>query len=175
MYDAGARYMTLTHTSNTPWADSATDSPDHHGLTPFGIEIVREMNRLGMLVDLSHVSPETMQAALAELIHKHADDSAYLVGAVYAWAGDSSAAFKWLDRAYSQREVDLSRVKIDPLLVRLRADARFTALLHHIDFEMLMESYHALKRAAAPGVDGVTWEAYGQDLEERLADLLIEQ
>ena len=64
MYDAGARYMTLTHTSNTAWADSATDKPVHHGLAPFGIEVVREMNRLGMLVDLSHVSPETMRAAL---------------------------------------------------------------------------------------------------------------
>jgi len=65
MYDAGARYMTLTHTTNTPWADSATDSPAHHGLTPFGVEVVKEMNRLGMLVDLSHVSPDTMRAALA--------------------------------------------------------------------------------------------------------------
>jgi membrane dipeptidase len=65
MYDAGARYMTLTHTINTAWADSATDAPVHHGLTPFGIEVVREMNRLGMMVDLSHVSPETMKAALA--------------------------------------------------------------------------------------------------------------
>ncbi len=65
MYDAGARYMTLTHTTNTAWADSATDAPAHHGLTPFGVEVVREMNRLGMLVDLSHVSPETMKAALA--------------------------------------------------------------------------------------------------------------
>jgi membrane dipeptidase len=65
MYDAGARYMTLTHTVNTAWADSATDAPVHHGLTPFGVEVVREMNRLGMLVDLSHVSAETMRAALA--------------------------------------------------------------------------------------------------------------
>jgi membrane dipeptidase len=65
MYDAGARYMTLTHSSNTPWADSATDAPVHHGLTPFGVEVVKEMNRLGMLVDLSHVSPDTMKAALA--------------------------------------------------------------------------------------------------------------
>jgi membrane dipeptidase len=64
MYDAGARYMTLTHTLNTGWADSATDAPVHHGLTPFGVEVVHEMNRLGMLVDLSHVSPETMKAAL---------------------------------------------------------------------------------------------------------------
>jgi membrane dipeptidase len=65
MYDAGARYMTLTHSSNTPWADSATDAPVHHGLTPFGVEVVKEMNRLGMLVDLSHVSAETMKAAMA--------------------------------------------------------------------------------------------------------------
>jgi membrane dipeptidase len=65
MYDAGARYMTLTHSSNTSWADSATDAPAHHGLTPFGVQVVKEMNRLGMLVDLSHVSPDTMKAALA--------------------------------------------------------------------------------------------------------------
>jgi membrane dipeptidase len=65
MYDAGARYVTLTHSSNTSWADSATDAPVHHGLTPFGVEVVKEMNRLGMLVDLSHVSPDTMKAALA--------------------------------------------------------------------------------------------------------------
>ena len=64
-YDAGARYLTLTHSSNTAWADSATDKPQHHGLTPFGKEVVREMNRLGMLVDLAHVSEETMRAALA--------------------------------------------------------------------------------------------------------------
>jgi membrane dipeptidase len=64
MYDAGARYMTLTHSNNTAWADSATDNPVHHGLTAFGVEIVHEMNRMGMLVDLSHVSAETMRAAL---------------------------------------------------------------------------------------------------------------
>ena len=65
MYDLGARYMTLTHVLTTDWADSATDAPVHHGLTAFGVEVVHEMNRLGMLVDLSHVSPETMKAALA--------------------------------------------------------------------------------------------------------------
>ena len=63
-YEGGARYMTLTHSSNTDWADSATDTPAHHGLTPFGREVVREMNRLGMLVDLAHVSADTMRAAL---------------------------------------------------------------------------------------------------------------
>src|ERR1700674_322007 len=64
-YEVGARYMTLTHSTNTPWADSATDAPAHHGLTPFGVDVVKEMNRLGMLVDLSHVSPDTMKAARA--------------------------------------------------------------------------------------------------------------
>ena len=72
MYDLGARYMTLTHVRTTGWADSATDTPRHHGLTPFGEEVVREMNRLGMLVDLSHVSPDTMRAALAR--HGRAGD-----------------------------------------------------------------------------------------------------
>jgi len=65
MYRLGARYMTLTHSTNTPWADSATDVPVVGGLTGFGEEVVREMNRLGMLVDLSHVAPSTMRAALA--------------------------------------------------------------------------------------------------------------
>lgn len=64
LYDLGVRYMTLTHNTNTAWADSATDKPAAGGLTAFGEEVVREMNRLGMLVDLSHVSPDTMRAAL---------------------------------------------------------------------------------------------------------------
>ena len=64
MYTLGARYMTLTHSRNTPWADSATDEPEHNGLTDFGKDVVREMNRLGMLVDLSHVSEKTMIDAL---------------------------------------------------------------------------------------------------------------
>ncbi len=64
LYRAGARYLTLTHSENTAWADSATDEPEHEGLTEFGREVVREMNRLGMLIDLSHVSPRTMHAAL---------------------------------------------------------------------------------------------------------------
>jgi len=63
-YALGARYMTLTHTENNDWADSSGDRPRHHGLTPFGEKVVLEMNRLGMLVDLSHVSDDTMRAAL---------------------------------------------------------------------------------------------------------------
>ena len=61
----GARYMTLTHSKNVPWADSATDTAALNGLSPFGEAVVREMNWLGMLVDLSHVSPDTMKDAIA--------------------------------------------------------------------------------------------------------------
>jgi len=63
-YDLGARYLTLTHGATIDWADSATDEPRHGGLTAFGREVVREMNRLGMLVDLSHVSPAVMSQVL---------------------------------------------------------------------------------------------------------------
>lgn len=65
LHRLGVRYLTLTHNSNVPWADSATDEPKAGGLTAFGHEVVREMNRVGMLVDLSHVSADTMRAALA--------------------------------------------------------------------------------------------------------------
>ena len=60
----GVAYMTLTHNQNVPWADAATDVPAVGGLTDFGREVVLEMNRIGMLVDISHVAPSTMQAAL---------------------------------------------------------------------------------------------------------------
>jgi membrane dipeptidase len=79
-YRLGARYMTLTHSSNTAWADSATDTPKTNGLTAFGRDVVHEMNRLGMLVDLSHVSPATMEAALqvtqAPVIFSHSSTRA---------------------------------------------------------------------------------------------------
>ena len=64
MHELGVRYMTLTHSTTLSWADSATDDPVHGGLTEFGENVVREMNRLGMLVDLSHVSEDTMSDAL---------------------------------------------------------------------------------------------------------------
>jgi membrane dipeptidase len=81
LYAMGARYMTLTHSETLDWADSATDTPRHGGLAPFGEEVVREMNRLGMLIDISHVSAETMHDALdvskAPVIASHS--SAYAI------------------------------------------------------------------------------------------------
>jgi membrane dipeptidase len=78
----GARYMTLTHSKNNEWADSGTDDPAHDGLTPFGRAIVGEMNRLGMMVDLSHVSPKTMHDALtatkAPIIFSHSNARALM-------------------------------------------------------------------------------------------------
>ena len=64
-YELGARYMTLTHWDNIDWADSATDRPEHYGLTEFGKQVAREMNRLGMFIDISHVSANTMRDALS--------------------------------------------------------------------------------------------------------------
>ena len=76
----GARYMTLTHWDNVRWADAATDRTEHDGLTEFGESVVREMNRLGMFVDLSHVSPDTMRDALrvsrAPVIFSHSNAAA---------------------------------------------------------------------------------------------------
>lgn len=75
LFEMGARYMTLTHSDTLDWADSCSDEAKSNGLSEFGKEVVREMNRLGMLVDISHVSPATMQAALetsqAPIIFSH--------------------------------------------------------------------------------------------------------
>lgn len=64
LYELGARYMTLTHSDTISWADSATDEPKHGGLTDFGKQVIAKMNRIGMLIDISHVTPETMHDAL---------------------------------------------------------------------------------------------------------------
>ena len=80
LFELGVRYLTLTHGDNTPWADSATDRPAHGGLTAFGEDVVREMNRLGMLVDISHVAVTTMHDALrvsrAPIIASHSSAGA---------------------------------------------------------------------------------------------------
>ena len=79
-YRLGARYMTLTHNQTTEWADAGTDEPKYDGLSPFGLEVVKEMNRLGMLIDLSHVASATMKDAIgaskAPVIFSHSDVAA---------------------------------------------------------------------------------------------------
>lgn len=80
LHRLGVRYMTLTHNDTIDWADSATDEPRHGGLSPFGVEVVREMNRVGMLVDLSHVAATTMRDALrateAPVVFSHSSSRA---------------------------------------------------------------------------------------------------
>ena len=74
----GVRYLTLTHFKNNNWADSSTDKPAHHGLTPFGKDVVRELNKLGMMVDISHVADKTFYDVLAltkaPVIASHSSD-----------------------------------------------------------------------------------------------------
>jgi len=98
LHRLGVRYMTLTHNSNTAWADSATDVPAHDGLTDFGRDVVREMNRLGMLVDLSHVAPKTMHDAL-----------------------DVSAATAFFSHSSARARCDHPRNVPDDVLERVRA------------------------------------------------------
>jgi membrane dipeptidase len=82
MHRAGARYMTITHFLTTDWADSATDAPKHDGLAPFGVDVIREMNRLGMIADISHVSEATMHDVLdvtkAPVLFTHSNARALL-------------------------------------------------------------------------------------------------
>jgi membrane dipeptidase len=82
MYRAGARYMTITHFLTTDWADSATDAPKHDGLAPFGVEVIAEMNRLGMIADISHVSEAAMHDVLdvtkAPVLFTHSNARALL-------------------------------------------------------------------------------------------------
>ncbi len=82
MHRSGARYMTITHFLTTDWADSATDVPKHDGLAPFGVEVIKEMNRLGMMADISHVSEATMHDVLdvtnAPVLFTHSNARALL-------------------------------------------------------------------------------------------------
>ena len=144
-YDLGARYMTLTHNVTLDWADAALDSARHDGLTDFGREVVREMNRLGMLVDLSHVSPATMSDALdvteAPVIFSHSSSRALteharnvpdsilrrlpknggVVMVTFVPAFVSNEVAKWEERSEDEQE-RIMRETADTAEVRRRMD-----------------------------------------------------
>lgn len=133
LYALGVRYMTLTHNENVEWADSATDEPVHHGLSPFGRNVVGEMNRLGMLVDLSHVSADTMRDALgasaAPVIFSHS-------GARAVCDSPRNAPDDVLETLRAQRGVIMATFVPDfvsPDCAQWRAEARETARAQHID------------------------------------------
>ena len=127
-YDLGARYMTLTHDVTLDWADAAGDAPRHGGLTKFGEEVVREMNRLGMLVDLSHVSPETMNDALRR--RGGAGDLLALVGA--------------------RRSRDVPRNVPDDILARVKQNGGVVMVTFVAAFVS-----HEVAKASRPGLRGV--------------------
>ncbi len=134
LYRLGVRYLTLTHNDNTDWADSATDEPRAGGLTEFGREVVREMNRLGMLVDLSHVAPSTMHAAL-----------------------DVSAAPVIFSHSSSRAVSDHPRNVPDDVLARLPENGgtcMITFVPHFIDPELRAWSVELERRAKAAGING---------------------
>ena len=124
--------MTLTHNDNTAWADSATDEPKAGGLTEFGREVVREMNRLGMLVDLSHVAPSTMHAAL-----------------------DTTAAPVIFSHSSSRAVCDHPRNVPDDVLRRLAENGgtcMITFVPHFINRELRAYTLELIRRAEAAGV-----------------------
>jgi membrane dipeptidase len=125
-YDLGVRYMTLTHNVTTDWADAALDKPTHGGLTEFGREVVREMNRLGMLVDLSHVSPGTMSDAL-----------------------DVSEAPVIFSHSSARALVDHPRNVPDSILKRLRANGGVVMVTFVPDFVSTDYARWSRERAAA--------------------------
>ena len=142
-YELGARYLTLTHNTTLSWADAAADYPRNNGLTEFGENVVREMNRLGMLVDLSHVAPATMRDAIrvseAPVIFSHSSARALvahvrnvpddvlrmlpqnggIVMVAFAPSFVSKAAYEWQARLEEQAE-QLRAELDDPAEIRRR-------------------------------------------------------
>ncbi|MGW1102985.1 dipeptidase [Streptomyces sp. NPDC002540] len=153
LHALGVRYMTLTHNDNIAWADSATDEPGVGGLSPFGHEVVREMNRTGMLVDLSHVAATTMRDALdtssAPVIFSHSSSRAVcdhprnipddVLGRLPANGGIAMATF--VPKFVLPAAVDWTRAADD----NLRAHG-----LHHLDTTARAMEIHAAFEAANP-------------------------
>lgn len=151
-YDLGVRYMTLTHNSHTDWADSAMpDTPKSNGLSPFGEQVVREMNRLGMLVDLSHTSADTMRDTL-----------------------DVSKAPVIFSHAAARGLVDISRNVPDDVIARLPANGgvlmvTFVAGFVSADaanvlFPAMKEFYASSNRAASAGERRALYEEFKKNL-----------
>ncbi|MGW5241310.1 dipeptidase [Monashia sp. NPDC004114] len=137
----GVRYMTLTHNDNTPWADSATDAPLVGGLTEFGREVVREMNRLGMMVDLSHVAATTMRHALE--------------------ATDAPVVFS---HSSALALCDTPRNVPDDVLEALPANGGICMVTFVPEFVSPATAEWRVEAAAAAaqvGVDAKDWEAFG--------------
>ncbi|MFF9509578.1 dipeptidase [Streptomyces sp. NPDC014724] len=153
LHTLGVRYMTLTHNDNIAWADSATDEPGVGGLSPFGHEVVREMNRTGMLVDLSHVAATTMRDALdtssAPVIFSHSSSRAVcdhprnipddVLGRLPANGGIAMATF--VPKFVLPAAVDWTRAADE----NLRAHG-----LHHLDTTARAMEIHAAFEAANP-------------------------
>jgi len=140
LHRLGVRYLTLTHNDNVPWADSATDEPGVGGLSRFGVEVVREMNRLGMMVDLSHVAPTTMSDAL-----------------------DATVAPVVFSHSSARAVVDHPRNVPDDVLERLRDNGGIcmvTFVPSFVNAEcaqwQLALVAHARERGVAPGTEGWT-------------------
>jgi membrane dipeptidase len=138
----GVRYLTLTHNDNTPWADSATDVPAVGGLSAFGHEVVREMNRVGMMVDLSHVAPTTMRAALGT------------TAAPVIFSHSSALAL-----------CDTPRNVPDDVLAALPANGgtcMVTFVPEFVSPDTAAWRVEAAAAAAEVGVDAKDWEAFGR-------------
>jgi membrane dipeptidase len=139
----GVRYVTLTHTVNTNWADSSGDKPAHDGLTPFGREVVHEMNRLGMLVDVSHVSDKTFWDALA-----------------------TSKAPVIASHSSCRALCDAPRNLSDEMIRAIAAHGGVIAINYHVAF--LSQAYRDAAKKFAPGIEAANKkadEACGDDLQ----------
>jgi membrane dipeptidase len=163
----GVRYLTLTHNCTTSWADSATDTARHGGLSPFGVRVVEEMNRLGMLVDLSHTSAETMHRALevstAPVIWSHASARSVVD---HARNVPDDALARLRDNG------GIAMVTFVPRFVAAGRPARLTDVADHLD--RMREVAGADHVGVGSDFDGFAGEVQGLEDVSRFPDLFAE-